>query len=218
MTKPSRVDTGTVVRRGKTRDVPLGTQARKRPSQAMHWFFSPWLVGCSWLAGGAALTILATTLPARAMFVPAAEGETLAVATDNGNATLAALATLAAGGNAVDAAVTAALTMGVVSPTSSGLGGGGFALVYVAADHKTTAVDFRETAPARLALEELAARSQRKGTVTDKRGAVVGVPGEPAGLEWLVKRYGRRSMAEDAARPASLAEQGFVVSQSLGET
>jgi gamma-glutamyltranspeptidase/glutathione hydrolase len=176
------------------------------------------LAACSWLAGGAALTILATALPARAMFVPAAEGETLAVATDNGNATLAALATLAAGGNAVDAAVTAALTMGVVSPVSSGLGGGGFALVYVAADRKTTAVDFRETAPARLALEELAARSQRKGEATDKRGAVVGVPGEPAGLEWLVKHYGRRSLAEDAARPASLAEQGFVVSHSLGET
>src|ERR1700677_2861210 len=104
MTKPSRVDTGTVVRRGKTRDVPLETQARRGPWQeAIHGLVGPWLAG-SWLAGGAALTILATALPARAMFVPAAEGETLAVATDNGNATLAALATLAAGGNAVDAA------------------------------------------------------------------------------------------------------------------
>ena len=143
----------------------------------------------------------------------------MAVATDHGDATLAALDTLAAGGNAADAAVTAALTLGVVNPVSSGLGGGGFALVYSATDHKATVVDFRETAPARLALEELATRSQRKGdSPPDKRGAAVGVPGEPAGLEWLVKRYGRRSLSEDAAIPASLAERGFFVSHYLGET
>jgi gamma-glutamyltranspeptidase / glutathione hydrolase len=152
------------------------------------------------------------------MFAPSAEGETLAVATDSGDATEAALATLAAGGNAADAAVTAALTMGVVSPASSGLGGGGFALVYTEADHKATAIDFRETAPAHVAVEELVARSQRKGDTTNKRGAAVGIPGEPAGLEWLVKRYGRRSLAEDAARAVSLAEHGFVVNRYLGET
>ena len=41
------------------------------------------------------------------------------------------------------------IKLGVVTPTSSGVGGGGFALVYVAADKKTYVVDFRETAPDR---------------------------------------------------------------------
>jgi len=207
------VDVGTVVRRGETRDA--GVETRSRP-------FLPW-PGVSHVAsafsGALAIAVLATTLPARATFAPAAEGETLAVATDNGDATEAALATLAAGGNAVDAAVTAALTMGVVSPVSSGLGGGGFALVYSAADHKATVIDFRETAPARIIVDELVARSQRKGDAApEKRGVAVGVPGEPAGLEWLVQHYGRRTLAEDAARPANLAQHGFIVSHYLGES
>jgi gamma-glutamyltranspeptidase/glutathione hydrolase len=152
------------------------------------------------------------------MFAPSAEGSRLAVATDNGAATEAALATLAAGGNAADAAVTAALTMGVVNPVASGLGGGGFALVYSEADHRTTVVDFREVAPSRVAVEELSARSQRRGDTADKRGASVGVPGEPLGLEWIVKRYGRRSLADDSAPAAAIAEHGFSVSHYLGET
>jgi gamma-glutamyltranspeptidase/glutathione hydrolase len=152
------------------------------------------------------------------MFAPSAEGGRLAVATDNGEATQAALATLAAGGNAADAAVTAALAMGVVNPVSSGLGGGGFALVYSEAEHKATVVDFREVAPARVAVEELTARSERKGDTADKRGTAVGVPGEPLGLEWLSKHYGKRSLAQDAAPAAAIAERGFLVSRYLGES
>jgi gamma-glutamyltranspeptidase/glutathione hydrolase len=152
------------------------------------------------------------------MFSPSAEGSRLAVTTDNGAATEAALATLTAGGNAADAAVAAALTMGVVNPVSSGLGGGGFALVYTEADHKTAVIDFRESAPARVAVDEISARNQRKGDTADKRGTSVGVPGEPAGLEWIVKRFGRRALAEDAAPAAAIAEHGFAINHYLGES
>src|SRR5438045_3474878 len=69
-------------------------------------------------------------------------------ATESRLATETALAVLKRGGSAVDGVVAAALAAGVVAPTSSGLGGGGVALVYRAADRSVTALDFRETAPA----------------------------------------------------------------------
>ena len=166
------------------------------------------------------LVALVLALPARAAFLPAAEGTHVAVATDNGEATQAALGTLATGGNAVDAAITAALTMGVVNPVSSGLGGGGFALVYLAKDHRTVALDFRETSPVGLVAGEIVQRAgARTGGAEDaaKRGVSVGVPGEPAGLERLSKSYGRRSLADDAAPAVKLARQGFLVSRYMAD-
>jgi len=152
------------------------------------------------------------------MFAPSAEGSRVAVSTDNGEATRAALLTLHAGGNAVDGAITAALTMGVVNPVSSGLGGGGFALVYMEHDHKLVVVDFREVSPAKVGSAELLARNQKKGDTPGKRGVSIGVPGEPAGLERLARTYGKRSLADDAAPAAEIAERGFLVSSYLGET
>ncbi len=163
--------------------------------------------------------LLALAFPARAAYVGSAEGSRLAVVTDHAEATRAALATLQAGGTAADAAVSAALVLGVANPVSSGLGGGGFALVYTARDRKVVALDFRETAPARLSVESLLRRAHGFGQGEDpgKRGVAVGVPGEPAGLEWLVRNCGRRSLADDAAPAAHLAEHGFAVSGYLAE-
>ncbi len=168
----------------------------------------------------AVVLLLVVALPARAAFLPAAEGNHVAVATDNGEATQAALGTLAAGGNAVDAAITAVLTMGVVNPVSSGLGGGGFALVYLAKDHRTVALDFREMSPAQLHVEDIVARAgARTGGAENagKRGVAVGVPGEPAGLERLSKVYGRRSLADDAAPAVQVARHGFLVSRYMAD-
>jgi gamma-glutamyltranspeptidase/glutathione hydrolase len=147
-------------------------------------------------------------------YPPSAEGQKLAVATDHAEATRAALKTLEAGGNAVDGAITAALVLGVVNPVASGIGGGGFALVYVAREKKVVAVDFRETAPAKVDVGALAARDWTHEDVS-KRGASVGVPGEPAGLEWLSRRYARRSLADDAAQAVALADRGFSVGRNL---
>lgn len=72
----------------------------------------------------------------------------IAVASENGVATRVGMEALRSGANAVDAAISVALALGVVQPESSGIGGGGFALVWDAESRKVTALDFREMAPA----------------------------------------------------------------------
>lgn len=71
-----------------------------------------------------------------------------AVATVSEQASQAALQILDKGGNAIDAAVAAAATLGVTDPFSCGIGGGGFMLIYSAKDDKVISIDHRETAPA----------------------------------------------------------------------
>jgi gamma-glutamyltranspeptidase/glutathione hydrolase len=170
-----------------------------RASQAVPWALC------------AAAALLVAAVPAKGAYPPSAEGYQLAVVTDHAEATRAALDTLRAGGNAVDGAITAALTLGVVAPTASGMGGGGFALVYVAKERRVVALDFRETAPEAVSRDGLKDRESREDAA--RRGVAVGVPGEPAGLEWLSQRYGRRSLAQDAAPAAQVAANGFPLSQ-----
>lgn len=69
-----------------------------------------------------------------------------AVATDDGRCSIIGRNVLGDGGHAVDAAVAAALCLGVVSPASSGIGGGAFMLVR-SANGTTQAFDMRESAP-----------------------------------------------------------------------
>jgi gamma-glutamyltranspeptidase/glutathione hydrolase len=138
------------------------------------------------------------------------------VATDNADASRAAADVLRAGGNAADAAVAAALALGVVSPSSSGFGGGGFALLCQPTGSRCTFVDFRETAPALLTRERVRAAAD-PARATQVGGLAVGVPGEPAGLLELSRRFGRRPLSVSVAPAARLAREGFAVSPFLAE-
>jgi len=142
-----------------------------------------------------------------------AESPGAAVATENATATRDAFSVLRAGGSAVDAAITAALVAGITSPSSSGLGGGGFALAYDAAEKKLRALDFRERAPRDLDPAPFEARPLPPAL----RGALVGVPGELLGLIELHQRGGRLPFSSLLERAEKRAREGFFVSPHLAK-
>ena len=124
---------------------------------------------------------------------------------------------LAAGGTAADALVAVQVTLGLVEPQSSGLGGGAFLVWYDAASGALTTLDGRETAP-------LAATPQRfldadgqplKFYDAVVGGRSVGVPGTPALLAEVHERWGKLPFADLTAPAIALAEEGFAVSPRL---
>ena len=155
-----------------------------------------------------------------------ADGTHGAVAAEHRLASEAGVEILKAGGNAVDAAVAALLAGGVVNPSSSGLGGGGFMLVYVAREGRVHALDFRETAPA-AARPDLFVRSAaanreisiRDGKVyespSQRGGLAVAVPAEPRGLVLALERFGTMSFARVAEPAIRLARDGFAAERLL---
>jgi gamma-glutamyltranspeptidase/glutathione hydrolase len=142
-----------------------------------------------------------------------------AVASDHFEASKAGAEVLAAGGNAADAAAATMLALGVVNPASSGLGGGGFALYYDAVTGSLTFLDFRERAPraadAKMFDVEGAGAEGPASAPSQLGGLAAGVPGEPAGIEALVRRFGNLKLAQVVAPALRLAENGFAVSEAL---
>jgi gamma-glutamyltranspeptidase/glutathione hydrolase len=154
----------------------------------------------------------------RAASPPPMHAAHAAVASDNGEASDVGRAILEAGGNAVDAACGVALALGVVHPHASGIGGGGFALVYLAKEHRVYALDFRERAPAGLKTAAfLEADGQVDPKLSREGGLAVGVPGEVAGLGELVTRFGKLPFARCVSPAEKMARQGFAVSWRLAE-
>ncbi|MBI5504249.1 MAG: gamma-glutamyltransferase [Deltaproteobacteria bacterium] len=139
-----------------------------------------------------------------------------AVAAEHRLASQAGVEILRAGGNAVDAAVAAALASGVVNPVSSGLGGGGFLVLWNAAEARAHTLDFRETAP-RAASPAMYLRADGSVDTEASRtgGRAVAVPGEPRGLAWALAHFGRLSRARVAAPAIRLARDGFTVESHL---
>ena len=153
--------------------------------------------------------------PPPAPMPEAPKAHRFAVAAENETAARVALSTLEHGGNAVDAAIAGILTSGVVHPVSSGLGGGGFALVWDPKTRAVTMLDFRETAPRALKPNDL---DHRTGLSDKKRGSLFGVPGEVAGLAELHARFGKLAFGDDVRPAAEVASAGFPVSGHLART
>ncbi|KAL1290110.1 hypothetical protein HN51_058493 [Arachis hypogaea] len=133
-----------------------------------------------------------------------------AVATDDRRCSRIGKDVLREGGHAVDAAVAAALCLGVVSPASSGLGGGAFMLLRLA-DGVAKAFDMRETAPLHASQDMYGGNT----TLKAKGGLSVAVPGELPGLHEAWKQHGRLPWKR-LVRPAEiLARRGFKISPYL---
>lgn len=131
------------------------------------------------------------------------------VVSDNRLATQAGMEILKAGGNAIDAAVATAFALGVVDPASSGVGGGGFMVIYQAKERKAHALDFRETAPA-AARKDLFVKGGKVVPNLSLRGPLsVAVPGQVAGLAEALKRFGRLPLSAVMAPAIRYAAEGF---------
>jgi gamma-glutamyltranspeptidase / glutathione hydrolase len=130
-------------------------------------------------------------------------------------ATQAAIDTLKADGNAVDAAVAAAAVLGVTEPFSSGIGGGGF-MVLRAAEGKVTTVDGRETAAAAMTPTSFWENGAPL-PFNDARysGMSVGVPGTLATWAKALDEYGTMSLARTLRAGIRVASDGFVVDQTF---
>jgi len=131
------------------------------------------------------------------------------VAAESREAADAGVALLTAGGNAIDAAVAAALAETVVAPHNAGIGGfAGQMLVYLADRAETVAIRFDSVAPAAARADMFVGKREQH-----RAGAMsVGVPGVLRGLETAVLRFGRRPWRAVVAPALALAEDGFVLS------
>jgi hypothetical protein len=130
----------------------------------------------------ALLVVVGGRAAARAATPPPLRAAHAAVAADHPAASAAGLSVLRAGGNAVDAACATALALGVVHPFASGMGGGGFAIVFLAKERKVFALDFRERAPAAIKPELFLRDGKADAALSTRGGLAVGVPGEVRGL------------------------------------
>src|SRR5689334_11194689 len=148
---------------------------------------------------------------------PVAYGSNGGAASMSPYATAAAIQILKRGGNAVDAAVAAATTLGVTEPFVAGPGGGGYFVYYRAKDHKVFAIDGREKAPAgaqpNMFLDANGTPLPFEQAV--ESGVSVGVPGQVATWGVALKRFGTMKLAKVLQPAEAVAEKGFPLDTPL---
>jgi len=125
---------------------------------------------------------------------------------------------LAAGGNAIDAAIATGFALAVVHPTAGNIGGGGFMVVRFP-NGQTTAIDFREKAPLASFPEMwLDEKGEYSSDVHHRSAKSVGVPGTVAGFERAHKLYGDTDWQRLVSPAVAIAEDGFELSESLARS
>ncbi len=139
------------------------------------------------------------------------------VASVDALATQAGVDILKQGGNAVDAAIAVGYALAVTHPQAGNLGGGGFMMIRTASGH-TTAIDFREMAPAKASRNmflDAQGNADSKKSLTSHLAS--GVPGTVAGFALANKEYGTMSLSQLIAPAQKMAEKGIVVNEALAD-
>ena len=167
----------------------------------------------------AAATLSSTLIAAPAsastpVLGPTAYGYGGGIATVDATATGAGLDVLRHGGNAIDAAVAAAVTLGVTEPFVAGPASGGFLVYYDAKRHRVSTIDGREQGPATMTptyfidpVDGLPYDFQEARV----SGLSVGVPGALATWDTALRQWGTRSLSSLLRPAAKVADRGFTV-------
>ena len=138
-------------------------------------------------------------------------------ATSHPLATQVALDVLQAGGSAVDAAIAANATLGLMEPTGNGIGGDLFAIVWSAADKKLHGLNASGRSPLGLSREQLMTELGQLGRTTiPPRGFLpISVPGAVDGWFELHGKFGKLPMKDVLAPAIRYAQEGFPVTQYI---
>ena len=140
------------------------------------------------------------------------------VVTSHFLATESAQKVLKNGGNAIDAAVTAAFSLAVTQPRSGNIGGGGFMLISSEQKNEVVAIDYREKAPAKATADMFLDKEGKADSQLSRYSHLAaGVPGTVAGLALALEKYGTVSLKEAMAPAIKLASEGFVVTPRFSD-
>lgn len=136
------------------------------------------------------------------------------VATSQPLGAQAGLEILKKGGNAVDAAIATAAALTVVEPTSNGIGGDAFALVWM----KDELYGLNASGPSAKSISKQALTERGHEQIPMHGVIPVTVPGAPAAWSALSKRFGKLPLTDVLAPAISYAEEGFPISPTLGQS
>jgi len=127
----------------------------------------------------------------------------------------AGLEMLQRGGNAVDSAIATAAALNAAEPFASGIGGGGFMIIHLAREKRTTVINFRERAPQLASPRMFKDKGEEEKEWRTSSGLAVAVPGALAGWDLALRKYGTRTLAQALAGAIDIAESGFDLSPTF---
>src|SRR5712692_828269 len=169
---------------------------------------------CALIRAFSLVVLLAANLarPAPTIAVDAAHEM---IAAEGDRAVRSGLEVLKHGGNAIDAAVAASLVLGVTNSGSCGIGGGGFMLIYRAASHRFYGLDYRERAPMAANAAMYVHNGEPEEELARSGPLAVAVPGELAGLDAALRRFGTMKFSALATPAIRLARDGLPITPHL---
>jgi gamma-glutamyltranspeptidase / glutathione hydrolase len=132
-------------------------------------------------------------------------------------ATQVGLDILKRGGSAVDAAIAANATLGLMEPVSNGIGGDLFAIVYRAKENKLYGINGSGRSPLGLSYEQMKVELDKlhRKTIPPRGMLPISVPGTVDAWSELHKKFGKLKLSDDLAPAAKYADEGFPVTELI---